>query len=165
MVDAGGNKVAETRYFPFGEERYTDGTSPTDKTYTGQRSEDFGLMDYNARYYSPLLGKFISADTIIPDPGNVLAWDRYGYVLNNPIRYSDPSEHCIELQDGLCVRTTSDNSYRIVQGGNVFPNYVEVALANYFISEDTSSLNSIPDGAYASLGRSISAAGSQMGYS
>ena len=51
-------------------------------------------MDYNARYYSPLLGKFISADTIIPDPGNVLAWDRYGYAYNNPINYNDPTGHC-----------------------------------------------------------------------
>jgi hypothetical protein len=32
VVDASGNKVAETRYLPFGEERYTSGTSPTDKT-------------------------------------------------------------------------------------------------------------------------------------
>jgi len=96
VVDADGNKVAETRYTPFGEVRYTWGSMPTDKTYTGQRSEDFGLMDYNARYYDPLLGKFISADTIIPEPGNPLAWDRYGYAYNNPIMFSDPSGHFTE---------------------------------------------------------------------
>gem|GEM_PF-6060438 len=32
----------------------------------------------------------------MPDPGNALAWDRYAYVYNNPIRYSDPSGHCPE---------------------------------------------------------------------
>jgi hypothetical protein len=53
VVDVTGNKAAETRYFPFGEERYTSGTSPTDKTYTGQRREDFGLMDYSFRAASP----------------------------------------------------------------------------------------------------------------
>ena len=36
-------------------------------------------------------GKFISADTIIPRPGNLLAWDRYGYAYNNPVSYNDPS--------------------------------------------------------------------------
>lgn len=52
-------------------------------------------MDYNARFYSPLLGKFVSADIIIPDPRNVLAWDRYGYAYNNVIRNNDPSGHVI----------------------------------------------------------------------
>ncbi|PKO15880.1 MAG: hypothetical protein CVU39_10195 [Chloroflexi bacterium HGW-Chloroflexi-10] len=65
VVDASGNKVSETRYYPLGEVLYTGGNSPTDKTYftsllrsgdfAGQRSEDFGLMDYNARYYSDQL--------------------------------------------------------------------------------------------------------------
>lgn len=39
------------------------------------------------------MGRFISADTIIPDVGNTLAWDRYAYGLNNPIAYNDPSGH------------------------------------------------------------------------
>ena len=57
-------------------------------------------MDYNARYYSPLLGRFASADTIVPEPGNLLAWDRYAYVRNNPVRYSDPTGHIIAEPDG-----------------------------------------------------------------
>ena len=100
VVDAAGNKVAETRYYPFGEVRYSDGTLPTDRTYTGQRSEDFGLMDYNARYFSPVTGKFISADTLIPQPGNLLAWDRYGYAYNNPVIYNDPSGHDVDCGIG-----------------------------------------------------------------
>ncbi len=115
-VDASGNKVAETRYFPFGEERYTDGTAPTDQTYTGQRSEDFGLMDYNARYYSPLLGKFISADTLIPDPDAFSPWDRYGYVLNNPINRIDPTGHwsCGDAYDAACYENETELEEYIV---------------------------------------------------
>ena len=92
VVDASGNKVSETRYYPFGEVRYMSGNSPTDKTYTGQRSKDFGLMDYNPRYYS-LLGRFASADTIVPEPYNSLDWDRNAYVRSNPLKYSDPDGH------------------------------------------------------------------------
>ena len=39
------------------------------------------------------MGRFTQADTIIPDAGNSSAWDRYAYVLNNPLRYTDPSGH------------------------------------------------------------------------
>lgn len=44
------------------------GDSPTDFGFTGQRSDsDFGLMDYNARYYSPRLGRFVNPDSIVPE--------------------------------------------------------------------------------------------------
>jgi hypothetical protein len=51
------------------------------------------LYFYNARWYDPALGRFVSADTLIPDPGDSQAWDRYAYTLNNPLRYTDPSGH------------------------------------------------------------------------
>ncbi len=37
----------------------------------------------------------------MPQPGNVLVWDRYAYVNNNPVRYTDPSGHvaCSGYQD------------------------------------------------------------------
>ena len=45
------------------------GDSPTDYGFTGQRSEGgFGLVDMNARYYSARLERFVSPDTIVPDP-------------------------------------------------------------------------------------------------
>ena len=80
--------------------RWSSGTIPTDKTFTGQRSESFGLLDYKARYYSPDLGHFIQADTLIPGPGNPLAWDRYAYVQNNPVNGTDPTGHCLNMVDG-----------------------------------------------------------------
>jgi len=50
-------------------------------------------MDFNARFYSPSLGRFISADTVIPNPGNPEAFDRYAGMMNNPVRYNDPTGH------------------------------------------------------------------------
>jgi RHS repeat-associated protein len=97
-TDENGQNPVKQYYLPWGEVRYTDGTLQTKYTYTGQYSNvtDFGLMYYNARYYDPLLSRFISADTIVPRLGNPLDWDRYGYTRNNPINYTDPSGHITE---------------------------------------------------------------------
>ena len=75
--------------------RYNSGALPTKYTYTGQYSNrsDFGLMNYNARWYDPALGRFAQADTLIPQPSDPQSWDRYAYVENNPLRYTDPSGH------------------------------------------------------------------------
>ena len=48
-------------------------------------------MDYNARYYSARLGRFISPDSIVPEPGNSQGYNRYAYVMNNPLKYTDPT--------------------------------------------------------------------------
>jgi RHS repeat-associated protein len=84
VTDQAGDKVAEQRYEPWGGVRWQDGVMPTDFGYTGQRAEAFGLLDYNARYYSPLLQRFISADSLVPNPGAPQALNRYAYAGNNP---------------------------------------------------------------------------------
>jgi RHS repeat-associated protein len=67
---------------------------PTDFGFTGQRNDaTIGLYDYHARWYDPYLNRFISADTIVPDPNNPQDFNRYAYVRNNPLRYIDPSGH------------------------------------------------------------------------
>ena len=93
---------SQARYKPFpfrvlcdGEMVYSSGTLPTKYTFTGQYSNvsDFGLMYYGARWYDVSLGRFASADTIIPGAGNPMAWDRFAYSNNNPVNYTDPSGH------------------------------------------------------------------------
>jgi RHS repeat-associated protein len=93
-TDAGGGFKARVLYYPYGEERYVEGTLTTDYQYTGQRYEaGFGLYDYGARYYDPALARFVSADTIVPEPGNPQGLNRYAYAYNNPLKYIDPSGH------------------------------------------------------------------------
>ena len=58
-----------------------------------QNLPDLGLMEYMARMYDPFLGRFVQADTIIPEAGKAGAYDRYAYSKNNPINYKDPSGH------------------------------------------------------------------------
>jgi RHS repeat-associated protein len=66
----------------------------TDKLFTGQREmTDLGIYHYNARFYSPYINRFLSADTIVPGYANPQNLNRYSYVLNNPLRYNDPTGH------------------------------------------------------------------------
>ncbi len=95
-LDANGQVVSEMRYYPFGETRWVSGTMPTNRTFTGQLAEPNGLgslMNYNAREFSPILGRFLSADTIVPNPGNPNSFNRYSYVENAPLSRIDPSGH------------------------------------------------------------------------
>ena len=98
MTDASGNipSGSEQRYYPYGEPRLTPGTMYTDKLFTGQREiTGLGIYHYGARFYSPKLGRFLSPDTIIPGTGNPQAFNRYSYVLGNPMKYTDPTGHMV----------------------------------------------------------------------
>ena len=89
------------RYFPFGDWRSEPAQTITSLGYTGHRhnnlaANDLGLIYMNARYYLSGLGRFASPDTLVPDPANPQAFNRYSYSLNNPIRYTDPTGRLTE---------------------------------------------------------------------
>lgn len=116
-TDADGALVSEQRYTAWGEPRYSSGSLPTDYTYTGQRSytADFGLMFYNARWYDPALGRFAQADTIVPQ--GLQGLDRYAYVINNPIRFTDPTGHnnCDKIPTGPARDNCNNSGYGAAQ--------------------------------------------------
>ena len=87
-------------YHPYGAQRSVSGTLRTDRTFTGQKEDGTGLLYYNARYYDPALGAFISPDSMVPDPGMVVDYNRFLYAKGNPLKYSDPSGYT--SLDGLC---------------------------------------------------------------
>ncbi len=55
---------------------------------------------YNARWYDAQLGRFVSADTLVPSPGNPQSLNRFAYVVNNPLALVDPSGHAYERGAG-----------------------------------------------------------------
>jgi RHS repeat-associated protein len=113
VADVNGNKLPpESRYKPWGEARGAVNPFPTTFRFTGQRREMImngaaqvwveGLYHYKARWLDPALGRFIQPDTMIPNPGNPLDYDRYAYVRNAPTMYTDPSGHIVCDEDGNC---------------------------------------------------------------
>ncbi len=94
ITDASGNVVEEAAYRPYGSIRYHTGPDTARYTFTGQEFDaDAGLYHLGARFYDAILGRFISADSLVPGTHNPQNFNRYAYVNNNPIRYSDPSGH------------------------------------------------------------------------
>jgi RHS repeat-associated protein len=78
---------------PWGETWYTSGYQPSDYLYTGQREEaGIGLYYYKARWYDPYLARFTQADTIVT--GGIQGFDRYSYVYNRPVQFTDSNGHC-----------------------------------------------------------------------
>jgi RHS repeat-associated protein len=60
--------------------------------YTGHEMlDDLGLVHMNGRVYDPGLGRFLSADPFIQAPTETQNFNRYSYVLNNPLSLTDPS--------------------------------------------------------------------------
>ena len=98
MTDATGAKVELTEYVPYGEMREHQGTEVTNYKFTDQELDpETGLYNYGARLYDPVIGRFISPDTIIPDVYDPQMLNRYSYCRNNPLIYTDPTGH---LPDG-----------------------------------------------------------------
>lgn len=84
--------LGNQEYGPYGNKLYSAGTSGTAKGFTGQYGDDLtGLDYYNARYYDPVVGRFLSADVV---QGNQQGDDPYAYVSGNPETHSDPGGLC-----------------------------------------------------------------------
>ena len=64
-----------------------------DRGYTGhEHYMEVGIIHMNGRLYDPLLRRFLNADENIQDPFNTQIYNRYGYVMNNPLMYNDRME-------------------------------------------------------------------------
>jgi RHS repeat-associated protein len=63
-----------------------------DRGYTGhEHLLSVGLVHMNGRLYDPVLHRFLQPDNYVQDPMNSQNYNRYGYVYNNPLRFTDPS--------------------------------------------------------------------------
>ncbi|PJZ78794.1 RHS repeat-associated core domain-containing protein [Leptospira neocaledonica] len=91
-TQAGASHVS---YEPYGEINRTDSFGPDvfRYKYTGQEEDkETGLYYFKARYYDPLIGRFLQADSIV-DGNRPMGMDSYMYTEGNPLRYVDPSGH------------------------------------------------------------------------
>ncbi|WP_246050634.1 RHS repeat-associated core domain-containing protein [Leptospira langatensis] len=104
-TDGNGNKVTGGKqagasfvsYKPYGEILRTDSAGPDvfRYKYTGQEEDkETGLYYYKARYYDPILGRFLQADNQI-DGSSPMGNDVYMYTEGNPIKYTDPTGHSV----------------------------------------------------------------------
>ena len=101
VTDKSGAVVQQFTYDPWGKQTKIYQTSPlsslvyfqpTTRGYTGHEMIDgLDIIHMNGRIYDANLGRFMQADPHIQSPGNFLNYNRYSYVLNNPLSMTDPS--------------------------------------------------------------------------
>lgn len=73
-----------------------------DRGYTShEHFAEVGIIHMNGRLYDPLLRRFLNADEYIQDPYNTQNYNKYGYVLNNPLIYNDPSGEVLPFLIGV----------------------------------------------------------------
>ena len=124
LTTGGAAVEASKSYYAYGAERAAAGHLQTDRTFTGQKREATGLMYYNARYYDPTLGTFVSPDSMVPNPARVIEYNRFIYARGNPLKYKDPSGHI-----ALCFMGSTNPNTDEKAPDTPFVDNCELALA------------------------------------
>ena len=83
-------------------DQLTETSFATTRGFTDHEHLDgVGLIHMNGRVYDPVIGRFVSPDPWIQDPENAQSFNRYSYVWNNPLKYTDPTGETACYTDGL----------------------------------------------------------------
>ncbi len=97
ITDNTGKVIAHEVYLPYGEidTAHSTGIDLSPYKFSGEEwDSDTGLYYFGARYYDPVLGRFLSADSFnVGSANHPSSYNRYAYAVNNPVDYTDPSGH------------------------------------------------------------------------
>jgi RHS repeat-associated protein len=105
ITNATGAVVEKRMFDPWGAvTQVQDGTGNNlgiltffDRGYTGhEHLQSVNLINMNARLYNPTLHRFLEADNYLQDPYNTQNYNRYGYCVNNPLKYTDSTGNFID---------------------------------------------------------------------
>ena len=121
MLNASLGAAEQLAYEPFGKRRNSNGVTDTagtlvastnDRGYTGHEMlDELSLIHMSGRVYDPAIGRFLSADPHITDPTNAQSYNRYSYVWNNPLRFTDPTGLTVEGGNGDTGGEAGDANY------------------------------------------------------
>lgn len=95
-----GEEIYQRRYSPFGMVLDSSGQDiDLNIGYTGQEEDsEVGLVHLGVRQYDPSLGRWLTPDIMVPTLTQPQSFNRYGYVMNNPVNFVDPSGfQCIDF--------------------------------------------------------------------
>jgi RHS repeat-associated protein len=101
----------------------------------------FKLINMNGRMYDPLIGQFLSPDNYVQSPGFTQSFNRFGYCLNNPLKYTDPSGYLMyyyldpEMRPSPIEFSGFANPYYKPTGGNSRPYTYDWRSGTYVNSE------------------------------
>lgn len=116
ITDESANIITEQSFDAWGRQR-----NPLNWTYTGipaspnwlwrgytghEQMPQFGLINMNGRMYDPILGRMLSPDNFIQDAMFSQNYNRYSYVMNNPLLYTDPEGQWFGVDDAIVAGTS-----------------------------------------------------------
>ena len=130
--DATGSPVAATNqqgqvvwrkvYTPYGEASGRDRDNRIG--YTGHVEDANGLIYAGARYYDPMLGRFLSTDSVGFTEKNLMSFNRYAYANDNPYKYVDPDGREIQLAANVSNEFKAQYAAAVAHMNAVDPNNI-----------------------------------------
>ena len=177
LTDENGN-IAERRHFdPWGQPiKVEDSAGNTldkltllDRGFTGhEHLQTVGLIHMNGRLYDLALHRFLQPDNYVQDPFNTQNFNRYGYCLNNPLLYTDPTGEWFVIDDAIAmlVGGVVNLTINAIQG-NVTSFWSGLGYFAVGVGAGAASLYGGPlaGGAVLGLGNNITSQVSQNGWS
>ena len=136
VTNSSGAVVAKMEYMPFGGQRSATGAMPSGYRFTDQELDgETGLYNYGARLYDPVIGRFITADSIVQSPGDPQTLNRYSYCRNNPLIYTDPSGQIFGIEDiimGAVIGAVIGGATSAATGGDIGMGMITGAIGGAF---------------------------------
>ena len=113
--------------------------------YTGhEHLPEFGLINMNGRMYDPVLGRMLSPDIYVHDATSTQGYNRYSYVLNNPLKYVDPDgNEPITLAIILGIKLLSKVAVKIAAKKGVSVKLAKAANKTVSITKSKTFSNSV----------------------
>lgn len=130
ITDETGAVTERLAYDPWGKRRNLNGVTDvldsivgvnTDRGYTmHEHLDEIGIIHMNGRIYDPLIGRFMSADLFVQSMDNLQSYNRYAYVLNNPLGKTDPSgyfslEGMVKSAFTFWWNPTPENAFKMIR--------------------------------------------------
>ncbi|HRK56308.1 MAG TPA: RHS repeat-associated core domain-containing protein, partial [Burkholderiaceae bacterium] len=154
-----GALIERLAFDAWGKRRHLSGAADSQDALYGQSTsrgytlhehlDEVGVIHMNGRIYDPLIGRFMSADPIIQAPENLQNHNRYAYVLNNPLAYTDPSGYKFSLK-GFFKATlkaafipTAKNTFNFIAsqpGQQYVDNYIMTHQWAYTVGQGAASI-------------------------
>jgi len=153
LTNESGAPIERYAYDPWGARRNPDDWTQkdsrakliTNRGYTMHEHLDaFGIINMNGRVYDPLTAQFLSPDPFVQSPDNWANYNRYGYCLNNPLIYSDPSGYLVtaaqlkEIRDGAWDGGIHSSAGAGVSGygggGGSGGHYEDITTSTFYLS-------------------------------
>ena len=100
LINGEGGTVFEASYDAWGRPSVTRDDIGFPRGFGGHEMlSQFGLVNMDGRMYDYTLGRFLSPDDYVQEPGNSQSFNRYSYCLNNPLKYTDPTGELFGIDD------------------------------------------------------------------